>query len=307
MSTGPTTLPASGDSAIEPARRRLPRLRDARIRSKLALILVVPVAAVHRAGHGPARLGRRGRLRRHPGPVADRALRRRLRAHPGPAQGTDGRGRLPGRAAAARPTPTTCGSAQHRRSGSTAYRGRARPDRRRAGRRAGPAGRPSTTTWRRWTAPGRRCWTAGRWRSPRRCCATASSSPTWSRYGDGARPSCPATSAWRTARRAVAAFARAKAAVAEEEAVAFTALAAGRLDEEQFSSFVATLTSQQEALRRLLRWPPTRRSAPWSTAPSPATRSASPTGSPPTSPARSGSARWSPRRTPPPPSARSTT
>ncbi|MFD0787075.1 nitrate- and nitrite sensing domain-containing protein, partial [Micromonospora azadirachtae] len=43
-------------------------------------------------------------------------------------------------------------------------------------------------------------------------------------------------------------FARAKSAVAEEEAVAFSALSAGQLDEEQFSSFVATLTSQQEAL-----------------------------------------------------------
>ncbi len=36
--------------------------------------------------------------------------------------------------------------------------------------------------------------------------------------------------------------------VAEEEAVAFTALSAGRLDNEQFSAFVATLTGQQEAL-----------------------------------------------------------
>jgi HAMP domain-containing protein len=48
--------------------------------------------------------------------------------------------------------------------------------------------------------------------------------------------------------RAVSAFARAKAATAEEEAVAFAALSSGQLDEEQFSSFVATLTSQQEAL-----------------------------------------------------------
>ncbi|HEU4423052.1 MAG TPA: nitrate- and nitrite sensing domain-containing protein [Pilimelia sp.] len=49
--------------------------------------------------------------------------------------------------------------------------------------------------------------------------------------------------------RAVAAFAKAKAATAEEEAVAFAALASGgQLDQEEFSSFVATLTSQQEAL-----------------------------------------------------------
>ena len=47
--------------------------------------------------------------------------------------------------------------------------------------------------------------------------------------------------------RAMAAFARAKAATAEEEAVVFVALSSGGLTEEQFSAFVATLTSQQEA------------------------------------------------------------
>ncbi|MGN9906185.1 nitrate- and nitrite sensing domain-containing protein [Phytohabitans sp. LJ34] len=46
MSTGPTTLPEKGVQARRAARRWFPRLRDARIRSKLALILVVPVAAV---------------------------------------------------------------------------------------------------------------------------------------------------------------------------------------------------------------------------------------------------------------------
>jgi signal transduction histidine kinase len=46
VSTGPTTLPEKGAQARRAARRWFPRLRDARIRSKLALILVVPVAAV---------------------------------------------------------------------------------------------------------------------------------------------------------------------------------------------------------------------------------------------------------------------
>ncbi len=46
MSTGPTTLPKKGPQERAARRRLLPRLRDARIRSKLALILVVPVAAV---------------------------------------------------------------------------------------------------------------------------------------------------------------------------------------------------------------------------------------------------------------------
>jgi signal transduction histidine kinase len=48
--------------------------------------------------------------------------------------------------------------------------------------------------------------------------------------------------------RAVAAFARAKAGAAEEQVVAFTALSSGQLDGEQYSSFVATQTSQQEAV-----------------------------------------------------------
>jgi signal transduction histidine kinase len=48
--------------------------------------------------------------------------------------------------------------------------------------------------------------------------------------------------------RAMAAFAKAKAAVAEEEAIAFTALTGGQLGDEQYASFLATQTTQQEAL-----------------------------------------------------------
>ncbi|MEV4759837.1 nitrate- and nitrite sensing domain-containing protein [Micromonospora sp. NPDC049559] len=46
MSTGPTSLPESGPPGRSARRRWFPRLRDTRIRSKLALILVVPVVAV---------------------------------------------------------------------------------------------------------------------------------------------------------------------------------------------------------------------------------------------------------------------
>ncbi|MEJ3743729.1 nitrate- and nitrite sensing domain-containing protein [Actinomycetes bacterium KLBMP 9797] len=46
MSTGPTTLPESGVQARGAARRFLPRLRDTKIRSKLALILLVPIVAI---------------------------------------------------------------------------------------------------------------------------------------------------------------------------------------------------------------------------------------------------------------------
>ncbi|GAB3084633.1 hypothetical protein GCM10027186_50940 [Micromonospora schwarzwaldensis] len=67
-------------------------------------------------------------------------------------------------------------------------------------------------------------------------------------YGDTLAQQ-PGAESLADARRAVAAFAHAKAEVAEEQAVVFTALAVGnRIDEEQFSSFVATLTGQQEAL-----------------------------------------------------------
>jgi len=48
--------------------------------------------------------------------------------------------------------------------------------------------------------------------------------------------------------RAVAAFSKAKAEASEEQAVAYSALKAGVFDNEQFSSFLATLTAQQEAL-----------------------------------------------------------
>nr|WP_240955416.1 sensor histidine kinase [Micromonospora sp. HNM0581] len=66
-------------------------------------------------------------------------------------------------------------------------------------------------------------------------------------YGDGLAQ-LPGDEELGDSRRAVAAFTRAKAAVAEEEAVAYTALSGGRLDSEQFSAFVTTLTGQQEAL-----------------------------------------------------------
>ncbi|MCW6004522.1 nitrate- and nitrite sensing domain-containing protein [Micromonospora sp. CPCC 205371] len=46
VSTGSTTVPEKGVQAKGAARRWFPRLRDARIRSKLGLILLVPVAAV---------------------------------------------------------------------------------------------------------------------------------------------------------------------------------------------------------------------------------------------------------------------
>jgi signal transduction histidine kinase len=48
--------------------------------------------------------------------------------------------------------------------------------------------------------------------------------------------------------RAMAAFAQAKAAAAEEQAIGYVALRSGPLDEERYTAFVATLTGQQAAL-----------------------------------------------------------
>jgi signal transduction histidine kinase len=48
--------------------------------------------------------------------------------------------------------------------------------------------------------------------------------------------------------RAKAAFAEAKAQAAQEEAIGFSALTSGRLDQQEYSTFLATLTGQQAAL-----------------------------------------------------------
>jgi hypothetical protein len=47
--------------------------------------------------------------------------------------------------------------------------------------------------------------------------------------------------------RAVAAFSKAKSQIEEEQAVAYSALISGSVDPEEFSSFLGTLTAQQEA------------------------------------------------------------
>jgi signal transduction histidine kinase len=49
--------------------------------------------------------------------------------------------------------------------------------------------------------------------------------------------------------RAVAAFAQAKAATSQEQAIGYAALKSGHLDQQQYSSFLATLTGQEAALR----------------------------------------------------------
>ncbi|MFF0121167.1 sensor histidine kinase [Micromonospora arida] len=243
MSTGPTTLPALGDSG-RPARRRMPRLRDARIRSKLALILVVPVAAVIAlatvrlisVGEGAIDATRARSLTALSVDVS--ALTQDLQAE-----------RMA--AAAYLAAPQQPADAYNLRVRQTQQR----VDEYRAER--GRIGDVPTALRTRLAAIDDHLATLDGTRQEvldRRQMAVAEAVLRYGviltdlvSYGDGLAQ-LPGDESLADSRRAVAAFARAKASVAEEEAVAFTALTAGQLDSEQFSSFVATLTGQQEAL-----------------------------------------------------------
>ncbi|MGC5288306.1 nitrate- and nitrite sensing domain-containing protein [Micromonospora sp. DT231] len=243
MSTGPTTLPALGDSA-RPTRRRMPRLRDARIRSKLALILVVPVAAVIAlatvrlisVGEGAFDATRARSLTALSIDVS--ALTQDLQVE-----------RMA--AAAYLANPQQPADAYNLRVRETQQQ----VDRYRAER--GRIGEVPAALRDRLKAIDEHLATLDDTRKEvldGRQMAVAEVVLRYGviltdlvSYGDGLAQ-LPGDESLADSRRAVSAFARAKASVAEEEAVAFTALTAGQLDSEQFSSFVATLTSQQEAL-----------------------------------------------------------
>ncbi|MEU1641886.1 nitrate- and nitrite sensing domain-containing protein [Micromonospora zamorensis] len=243
MSTGPTTLPALGDSARRP-RRGLPRLRDARIRSKLALILVVPVAAVIALatvrlisiGEGAFDATQARSLTALSIDVS--ALTQDLQAE-----------RMA--AAAYLATPQQPADAYNLRVRQTQQQ----VDEYRAER--GRVGEVPTALRERLVAIDDHLATLDGTRQEvldRRQMAVAEAVLRYGviltdlvSYGDGLAQ-LPGDESLGDSRRAVSAFARAKASVAEEQAVAYTALTAGQLDSEQFSSFVATLTGQQEAL-----------------------------------------------------------
>ncbi|MFE9189707.1 nitrate- and nitrite sensing domain-containing protein [Micromonospora sp. NPDC007208] len=243
MSTGPTTLPALGDSGRR-TRRRMPRLRDARIRSKLALILVVPVAAVIAlatvrlisVGEGAFDATQARSLTALSVDVS--ALTQDLQAE-----------RMA--AAAYLASPQQPADAYNLRVRQTQQQ----VDEYRAER--GRVGEVPAALRDRLTAIDDHLATLDGTRQEvldRRQMAVAEAVLRYGviltdlvSYGDGLAQ-LPGDESLADSRRAVSAFARAKASVAEEEAVAFTALTAGQLDSEQFSSFVATLTSQQEAL-----------------------------------------------------------
>ncbi|MEU6023904.1 nitrate- and nitrite sensing domain-containing protein [Micromonospora sp. NPDC047134] len=243
MSTGPTTLPASGE-AERNGRRRLPRLRDARIRSKLALILVVPVAAVIAlatvrlisVGEGAFEATQARSLTALSTRIS--ALTNDLHAE-----------RMT--AAAYLASTQQQVDAYNLRVRRTQERVDAyRAERARVGEvPAAVRDRLATIDRHLDTLDGTRQEVLDR--------QQMQVAEAVLRYGvvladlvsysDGLAQ-LPGEESLADSRRAVAAFARAKAAVAEEEAIAFTALTNGRLDTEQFSAFVATLTGQQEAL-----------------------------------------------------------
>ncbi|MDG4815458.1 nitrate- and nitrite sensing domain-containing protein [Micromonospora sp. WMMD956] len=245
MSTGPTTLPESGESN-ERGRRRLPRLRDARIRSKLALILVVPVAAVIAlatirlisTGEGALEATQLRSLTALSIDVSaltqdlhkERMAAATLLARPGE------KGRVDEFNLRVRSTDARIEAYNAARGGIGEVPSDVRD-------------RLKVIDDHLKTLNSTRQEVLDRKQMP---VAEASL-----RYGvivtdlvsyNDTLAQMPGQEALADNRRAVAAFAHAKAAVAEEQAVAYTALSSGRLDEEQFSSFVATLTSQQEAL-----------------------------------------------------------
>ncbi|MEU5942745.1 nitrate- and nitrite sensing domain-containing protein [Micromonospora sp. NPDC047548] len=244
MSTGPTTLPEIGDAAQRERGRRLPRLRDARIRSKLALILVVPVAAV--IALATIRLISTGegaydatRIRSLTALSVDiSALTQDLHKERMAAAGYLA-------------TPQQKVDDYNLRVRAT--------DQRITEYRAERAeiGEVPAAVRDRLKVIDDHLETLNSTRQEvldRRQMPVAEATLRYGivltdlvSYGD-TLAQLAGQESLADARRAVAAFGRAKAAVAEEEAVAYTALSAGRLDEEQFSAFVTTLTSQQEAL-----------------------------------------------------------
>ncbi len=246
MSTGSTTLPASS-GIQQPKRRWLPQLRNARIRSKLALILVVPVAAVIAlatvrlitVGEGAYDATRAKALTELSVDIS--ALTQDLHTE---------------RMAAAVYISST-GEAE---AAADAYnlRVRSTDERVQAYREERELfDELPTAVSDRVAAIDGHLETLDAIRQQvldRAQMAVAESALRYGviltdlvAYGDGLAQ-LPGDERLAEARRAVAAFARAKTAVAEQESVAYTALSAGGFDEEQHSSFVATLTSQQEAL-----------------------------------------------------------
>ncbi|SCL66166.1 Signal transduction histidine kinase [Micromonospora eburnea] len=244
MSTGPTTLPESPDADQRKRRRGLPRLRDARIRSKLALILVVPVAAV--IALAAIRLVSIGE-----GAYEATQIRSLTALSIDISALTQDLHKERMAAATYLAVPNREPDDYNLRVRRTDERIAAyRSEREQLGDVPGSVrSRLKVIDDHLSTLNGTRQEVLDRQQMP-----VAEVSLRYGiilddlvAYGDTLAQQ-PGAESIADARRAVAAFAHAKAEVAEEQAVVFTALSTGRIDEEQFSSFLATLTAQQEAL-----------------------------------------------------------
>ncbi|SBT51412.1 sensor histidine kinase [Micromonospora narathiwatensis] len=244
MSTGPTTLPESPDAGQRKRRRGLPRLRDARIRSKLALILVVPVAAV--IALATIRLVSVGQ-----GAYEATQIRSLTALSIDVSALTQDLHKERMSASAFLAVPNSKPDDYNLRVRRTDERIAAyKTEREQLGDvPASVRDRLKVIDDHLATLNGTRQEVLDRQQMP-----VAEASLRYGivlndlvAYGDTLAQQ-PGAESIADARRAVAAFAHAKAEVAEEQAVAFTALSNGQIDEEQFSSFLATLTAQQEAL-----------------------------------------------------------
>ncbi|MDO3684484.1 sensor histidine kinase [Micromonospora sp. C28ISP2-4] len=244
MSTGPTTLPGSPNAEQPNRRRRLPRLRDARIRSKLALILVVPVAAV--IALATIRLISVGQ-----GAYEADQVRSLSAVSVDISALTQDLHKERMAAAVFLADPNQKPDAYNLRVRQTDERIAAyQEERAKLGDvTSAISNQLKVIDAHLSTLNGTRQEVLDRLQMP-----VAEASLRYGivlddlvAYSDALAQQTGADSL-ADARRAVAAFAHAKAEVAEEQAVAFTALDGGQIDEEQFSSFVATLTGQQEAL-----------------------------------------------------------
>ncbi|MFC0007096.1 sensor histidine kinase [Micromonospora siamensis] len=243
MSTGPSTLPESGGPGQLSRRRGLPRLRDARIRTKLALILVVPIAAVIALATV--------RLVTVAAGAEDATRIRSMTAI------SIDVSRLAEDLHAERMAAVTFLADQ--RSSPDEYRRLFRAtDERITTYRTGREGldEPPAAVRdllaeidkRLDTLPDVRRQALGRQQS-----AAGDATERYadvlgelSRYGDALAQAAPEESGAES-RRAVAAYGRARAAVAEQEAVAFSALSRGRLTEADYFAFVSTLAQRNDA------------------------------------------------------------
>ncbi|RKR90116.1 signal transduction histidine kinase [Micromonospora pisi] len=244
MSTGPTTLPENGPPEHGARRRWLPRLRDTRIRSKLALILVVPVAAV--LALATVRLVDVGQT------ALDANMIRSLTALSTDVSGlTQDLHKERMAAAVYLADPGTDPEQYNLAVRRTDERITAYTDERNSignvpesmqARIAKIDGHLATLNGTRQEVLDRKQMLVVE--------AVLRYGVILADLGNYGETLGEVSGEGRVADslRAVAAFARAKAGAAEEQAVGYAALRSGQLDEEQFSAFLATQTSQQEAL-----------------------------------------------------------